>query len=80
MTSLKALYQKCKKAVVGGIAGLGAVVVASSAHATDIIDYAATATALETALGTAITAAVGVGVAMLTAKLGWMFFRKFARG
>jgi len=42
-----------------------------------MVDFATIATSLSTDAGTAITAALGVGAAILAAKLGWKFFKSF---
>lgn len=63
--------------VVPAVAGV--VASAGSALAADLIDYSATATAMSTSLGTAITAAVGVGSAVLIARMGWKFFKSFTK-
>jgi len=44
-----------------------------------VIDYAALATTLATGLGVAVTAAIGVGASILIAKMGWRFFKSFAK-
>ena len=79
---IKSLFHKVKGQVVAiaGAVGVALGVSATPSQAADLIDYAATATALQTALGTAITAAIGVGVAILTAKMGWRFFKSFTKG
>lgn len=74
------MYQKIKSRlslVVPAVAGV--VASAGSALAADLIDYTATATTMQTSLGTAITAAVGVGAAVLIARMGWKFFKSFTK-
>lgn len=44
-----------------------------------MIDFAQIATDLTTSLGPAIVAAVGVGAAILTARMGWKFFKSFTK-
>lgn len=44
-----------------------------------MIDYATTALTLTTEATAAIAAAVGVGIAILGAKLGWKFFKSFTK-
>lgn len=68
-----------KKYAVSAVSVVSAVAVAGSAMAADLIDYSATATAMSTSLGTAITAAVGVGSAVLIARMGWKFFKSFTK-
>lgn len=43
------------------------------------IDFAGIATDLMASLGPAVLAAIGVGAAILVARLGWRFFKSFAR-
>lgn len=44
-----------------------------------MIDFATIATSLTADATTAIVAAVGVGAAILAAKMGWKFFKSFTK-
>lgn len=74
---MKSMLSRCSTSILGAVAAVG--VAASQAHAVEIIDYAATATALTASLTLAIGAAIGVGVAVLGTKMGWRFFKSFTK-
>lgn len=63
--------------VVGGI-----LVAAGSASAavTELIDFSTLATDVATYAGIAVTGAVGLGAAIMAAKLCWRFFKSFGKG
>jgi hypothetical protein len=44
-----------------------------------VIDYAAQGTALLALLGPAVIAGLTVGAAVLAARIGWKFFKSFAK-
>ncbi len=69
---MQSLLSRCSTSILGAVA-------ASQAQAAEIIDYAATATALTASLTLAIGAAIGVGVAVLGTKMGWRFFKSFTK-
>lgn len=73
------MYQKIKSYTNALLGALVVVGIASQAQAAEIIDYAATATALTASLTLAIGAAIGVGVAVLGTKMGWRFFKSFTK-
>lgn len=73
---------KMSRKEVAVSAGIGALIVGSSAHAemTSLIDFSTLATDLAVLIGAAITVAAGIGATVMAAKLCWNFFRRFLKG